>query len=467
MGDEELKVRVIADTDQAERKLSGLGKVLSVVGGLAGGVFKVGLAAATAGLVALGGGFGFALKEAMAAQQVLAQTNAVIKSTGGIAGVSADELAGWATEIQNVTGYADDLVQGAGNMLLTFTNINERIFPETLSLTADLARAWGTDLNSAAVMIGKALNDPVAGLGSLSRVGIQFTDAQKELIESLVLSNDLFGAQSVLLAELQTQVGGSAEAYGQTLAGQFDILTQSVANLAETLGVGLMGVLGGPLTGAFNTVANAIKPIQAAFEQFFANVEAGMSPVQAFRFAFEDLIPPGFQGLFNAVLDVFRNLEIVLRDPAIQDSLRQIGSAFGRLFNAEMTMLMRGALTAFQGLANFIIDVGPEVATILETIAGGIKLGGQALNLLGIGGGGGANLSARGYALGGTIPFGGMGIVGEAGPELAIAGAGGTQIVPMTTNNSSQFNNYGPIYQTVPNSGTLRGMLEQAADTMS
>src|SRR5690242_3939537 len=107
---ERLEIEITVDTKGAVPNVSKLTSALSGLGTIALKVATVGLAGLVAGSVALAGGLAFAIKEAMEAQGVLAQTNAVIASTGGVAGVSADELSRWATELSLVTQFSDDMV---------------------------------------------------------------------------------------------------------------------------------------------------------------------------------------------------------------------------------------------------------------------------------------------------------------------------------------------------------------------
>ena len=84
----------------------------------------------------------------------------------------------------------------------------------------DLSVAFGKDMTSSAILVGKALQDPIAGVSALWRVGVQLSDSQVELIKNLVAVGDTMGAQKVILAELTREIGGSAAAYGDSLAGQ-------------------------------------------------------------------------------------------------------------------------------------------------------------------------------------------------------------------------------------------------------
>jgi hypothetical protein len=181
------------------------------------------------------------IDEFMEAQKVMAQTNAVLKSTGGAAKVTATQITDLSSSIMKMTGIDDEAIQAGQNLLLTFTKIRNEtgkgndIFDQATLAMTNLSVAMGKDLSSSAILVGKALNDPVKGVSALSRAGVQFTEGQKETIKSLIESGDAMTAQKMILKELETQFGGSAEAAGKTLPGQLNILKQTFSNLAGQL----------------------------------------------------------------------------------------------------------------------------------------------------------------------------------------------------------------------------------------
>jgi hypothetical protein len=120
--------------------------------------------------------------------------------------------------------------------LLTFTNISGKAFDRTQQAALDLASRLGGDLQSASIQLGKALNDPVANLSALSRAGIQFSTDQKELIDSLVETNRLADAQTIILDELERQYGGSAKAAATAGSGGITQLKNSFGDLMEQIG---------------------------------------------------------------------------------------------------------------------------------------------------------------------------------------------------------------------------------------
>ena len=133
-------------------------------------------------------GLGVASVKAFDAQQkAIAQVEAGLKSTGNMVGFTSKQLQEMAAELQKISLFGDeDILQNVTAQLLTFTNIAQEQFAKTQVVAMDLAtRVFDGNLKSASLMLGKALNDPVANLSALSRAGIQFSEDQKILIKSL------------------------------------------------------------------------------------------------------------------------------------------------------------------------------------------------------------------------------------------------------------------------------------------
>ncbi len=167
--------------------------------------------------------------------RVEAQLGAAIKSTGGAAGLTKNELTGMAAALQQTTNFGDEATIGAQALLLTFTKIGRETFPQAIETILDMSSALGTDLNSATIQVGKALNDPIAGVTALTRSGVQFTEQQKEQIRTLTESGRVLEAQRVILAELETQFGGSAEA-ARKADGGIIALSNSFGDFQEEVG---------------------------------------------------------------------------------------------------------------------------------------------------------------------------------------------------------------------------------------
>lgn len=169
--------------------------------------------------------------------KAIAQVDAAIKSTGGAAGKTSQQLQEMASALQENSLFGDEeILDGVTAQLLTFTNIAGEQFDRTQQAALDLATRLGGDLKGASIQLGKALNDPVANLSALSRSGIQFSEDQKQMIKALVKTNRLADAQTLILNELENQYGGSAKAAAAAGLGPMKQLSNSIGDLTEDFG---------------------------------------------------------------------------------------------------------------------------------------------------------------------------------------------------------------------------------------
>lgn len=205
---------------------------------------------------------GKVIAETSEAEFAAAQLNATLKSTKGVAGQSAEALNAHAAALSQLSIFDDDVITGAQSLLLTFTKIQGDTFPKATEAVLNVATAMGTDLKSAAIQVGKALNDPIQGVSALARSGIQFTDSQKLLIEELVNTNKLMDAQKIILAELETQFGGSAKAARDTFGGALRGLANDIGNALTLTGDGVSIA-----TKAVQYLSTVVKGLRQFFDQ--------------------------------------------------------------------------------------------------------------------------------------------------------------------------------------------------------
>lgn len=206
------------------------------------------LLAGSAALGAVAGALNFCLEEARAARQALLQTEAVIKATGGAAGLSSGQVVEMAGDLERLTLASAETIQEGQNMLLTFKEIKGDTFERATAAMLDMGVAMnkgsleGLNLQSTSIQLGKALNDPVKGVTALTKVGVTFTKEQKAMIKAMAEAGDVAGAQAIILAELESEFGGAAEAAGKA-AGPFKRWEVIIGNIAETVGGKLLPAL--------------------------------------------------------------------------------------------------------------------------------------------------------------------------------------------------------------------------------
>lgn len=226
----------------AGRSADKLGDDTDKMSGRVKAAMAVGATAIAGFALKLGGDAVAAAKESM---QVGAQTEAALKSTGAQAWITGDQIGDYAHKLQMMSGVSDETIQSGQNMLLTFTNIRNEvgagndIFNQATAALLDMSVATGQDASSAAVQLGKALNDPIAGVSALSRVGVQFTEEQKAQIQAMVAAGDVMGAQKIILGELTKQFGGSAKAQGDAMTAG-ERLSMRWGDMQEQLGTWLI-----------------------------------------------------------------------------------------------------------------------------------------------------------------------------------------------------------------------------------
>lgn len=132
-----------------------------------------------------------------------------------------------------MTTVSDDLVKEAQSIVLSFDRVRGQAFERTIKASADLSARFGTDLVTNARALGRALQDPERGLQALTRIGITFTESQRETVKALVESGRAYEAQNLILAEVERRFRGSADAARNTLGGALTSLKNNFGDLFE------------------------------------------------------------------------------------------------------------------------------------------------------------------------------------------------------------------------------------------
>lgn len=176
------------------------------------------------------------IREATQAEKISASLGAVLKATGQSAGYTREQLDALADSMARTTLFDDDTLRQGIAVMATFRSVQGDTFREAIGLSADLAALLGTDLQSAILMMGKALAEPTTGLTALTRAGVNFSANQKDVIRYLDETGRKAEAQKIILKELADQLGGAAAAQNQGLVKQVTDLTKAWNDFLEVLG---------------------------------------------------------------------------------------------------------------------------------------------------------------------------------------------------------------------------------------
>jgi phage-related protein len=260
-----------------------------------------------------------------------------------------------------------------------------------------MSQALGMDLESAAMQVGKALNDPVAGLAALSRSGVQFTAEQEAMIKAMVEAGNVAGAQEVMMAELNTQFGGSAAAAVDTYAGQQIILKEKMDDISSTLGEALMPILmefgtfmadtvmpiladviegisrwisstqeAGTTSGVFDTIRNAIAGIPgvlATLNGALATVLVFLQPLTDAATTFGTIFLTAMTSAGTAIMEYLASPAVM----AFLAGLQTLLTAIATVVRDVLVLAFQGAAIAWSLLSQAFTIAWPYIQTVLDT----------------------------------------------------------------------------------------------------
>jgi hypothetical protein len=360
--------------NQASGALDGFGKKLKGIGGLIAGAFTIG---------AIGGFVKNAILAAEEAQQANNVLTQLAKTTGVLGADTAaatSRMIAFADSQEKILGIEAEVIKGVQGQLLSFKAVGASAdeaggaFDRASMAAFDMAAAGFGSAESNATQLGKALEDPVRGLGALRKAGTTFTAEQQEMIASLVESGDLLGAQTMILDEVESQYGGAAEA---------------AALGSEKLRLSLeevMDVAGEPLLGVFAELVTGLQPVLTVVGEQLGQVFTDLGPVLSnivalipgLLEAFMPLIPilgvlaglflemvaqllPVFVELFAQLLPVIAELA-----PILADVFLQVLQALLPVFMQIIEALMPIVVALLPVLAQLIIALAPVIIKLVE-----------------------------------------------------------------------------------------------------
>lgn len=235
-----------------------VGALAGRVGGLNTGLGLTATVAIAAGAAI--GGIGLAavsgVRRAAEFERQMFRIEALIKATGGAAGLTSGQILDFARDLDKATLQSKRGILDASGALLTFRSISGDAFKRTLTLAADVSEVFGTDLRSATLQLAKALQDPARNLSQLSRSGITFSKAQIDVIKKLQETNRLAEAQTIIFRELEQQFGGAAAKAASGFAGQLDRAAFELNEALETLGTALLPVVTEGIAGLADAISD-------------------------------------------------------------------------------------------------------------------------------------------------------------------------------------------------------------------
>jgi hypothetical protein len=308
-------------------------------------------------------------------------------------------------------GISNLTIKATQAKLLTFKNLAKSAktvggaFDRANKAALDMAAAGFGSAEGNAVQLGKALENPIKGIAALAKSGVTFTDQEKEKIKTLVESNKMLEAQEMVLAAIETQVGGTAKA----TADDTKRMQEGFAQFQQSLGLGLLPILEAvtPVLlgmanwakenpGTFKVLAAAIGAI--AISILAINAAMALNPISAIAIGVVALIAgvvlayKRFETFRNIVDAVFSGIKIGF--DLVVTYLKTVAGIYKAIFNGIAT-----------GWNNTIGKLSFSIPDIPGLPGRGTKIEVPKIPML---------------AQGGIVSQATLAIIGEAGPEAVV-----------------------------------------------
>ena len=424
-----LTLKLLADISDFTKGIDQSQKQVTTMGDK---IKKFGKAAAAGLLVAGAAAIAFGAK-AIQAGEAAATANAridQINKSMGLFGESTDEvtasLVSYANEVARSTGIDQNAIKATQAKLLTFKELAVTAdevggnFERATKAAIDLGAAGFGTAEDNAVSLGKALNDPIRGITALTRNGITFTESEKERIKVLVESNKVGEAQNMILAAIETQVGGTAEATSNAT----DRMKVGLSQVTETIGMALLP--------AFEKVtAFLLDKVFPAFQAYVLPIVKELAAFLQDNFSplLQNVFIPIVKSLIEAWTTVANSVRRNERELRPLLNLFKAVFEFVKVYLAPLLVNVLGkALQAVAGVVSTLISLFSNLVGIINAAVNAIRAVASAGKAIG-GAIGGALGFGGGRAMGGPVSARTAYVVGERGPELFVPGSSGS-IIP-------------------------------------
>lgn len=210
------------------------------------------MAAGVTGLVA---GITKVIANSAAAEQEIGQLDAILRSTGGAAGYTRQQLLDMADTLSSKSTFSGGEIVEAQTRLLSYSGVLGSNIPRAMQAIIDQSARLGISVSQSAETIGRALESPSKAAAALAQQGFgaAFTKEVRGTIDELVKAGREGEAQVMILEILEESYAGAAEAARGTFTGALKALQNTLADLTTAKEGGLESA-----TEAVNTLISTL-----------------------------------------------------------------------------------------------------------------------------------------------------------------------------------------------------------------
>jgi hypothetical protein len=335
---ERLGIKAGAETHKVKAEFEGMAEGISEAFENLKGLFLGGL-----GIAAIFEGWEFIKKskeEFEALEKAVTRVDTVLKSTKFGAGFSSQDIQNQAEELgKGIVNKRAEILDAQG-MLLSFRDVKGVKFEDTMKSVADFATFYKESMTDAALQVGKAVNDPLRGMTRLQRMGVEFSEQQKEQIKNYIQQGKLAEAQEVILKELRSEFGGQAQAFATTDAGKVQMASKQWEELQFEIGEVISKV-------EVSLIPSFLKFIEVIKDVF------NSAPVQFFLEHLKDLVD-----IVLKLIPIWLGYKAAVAGAALITETFAYENGILTVSMGEVTVMTDGATTAIEGLEGAMMSIG-------------------------------------------------------------------------------------------------------------
>jgi phage-related protein len=311
---------------------------------------------------ALVGGFGSAVNGARDAAKQAKLLDNQIKNLGPSGKAAFGSASEFAEKLSVSIGKDDDDIRAVQTKLASFPSafaqgsLGAEAMRRATTAAFDLEAIGIGAAQSNIIGIGKALDNPIKGMTALSKAGVSFSEEQKVAIKQAMEQGDLAKAQSIILAGIESNAKGAAQAGVDNI----EKLKVSMGNLAE----GAVGLVLPALQSIAGFITTTVVPAVQSFLAGFnaPAAAAGLQSLGAKVTEIGGVIIAGFTAMWAVVGPVLSQIWTIIQT--------QVIPAFSAFVTAAQPVVVWFANILGPTVLKVMAAVGQIISGALKIISG-------------------------------------------------------------------------------------------------
>lgn len=240
---------------------------------------NIAVAGIVAGIIAYGTSLVKAIQAGQKFERQMLQIEAILEVTGNRIGLTVGQIDEVVNRVAKLTMATKTEIRDAAGSLLTFRNVTKEVYEGALLAAQGLAIIARGDINSQIRNIGRALDDPINNLNTLTESGVHFNAVEQEKIKRLQRSGDLWGAQEEIMKRVNI-VAQAAVGEAKGLAGEWKRFNDNFSSFFKTASIG---------SGALDATTDIVKDLNEVLTETNISIKLAIGLGYSYRLVLQAL----------------------------------------------------------------------------------------------------------------------------------------------------------------------------------